>query len=872
MAYGPTMNSFAPNVLTSQLFDTSSSAILATKTFQVVGYSANFTWNAGTTYTNAAPGAPGATETVNITNTSAQNWGPWNGDGINGIQIIIPTGAPGSQKINVVSTTATDSAGNTWNIVPNGTGNGVIATPAVVGAALPIGGTLSFQIGIQLPNGGTCSTTPCTYATMIRPLHGLAYSGQDTVSNGLLAVASVTPPAQVVSTASWQVTSEASTANMAARGPLFAQLMYVLGTAGSPTGDTYTTNLTVTAVNPPNANRIMDIKLVFPPSLDLNANPPTLVSPAGWKIATNGTYAALGGANVMSLECDPTTMNGCGINNGTSQTFTIKFPLFQVTFPEQEILMTLNYDGGKGSTGTCACTGQAAAIGATSATVNGIAGLSNIDSLELGSFSLNPTLMAATFTPSTVATNIATSATLQFTNTTTSQDTNPDYVDQLDVLLPSSNVNPASITVPSGWTATNVGSNHWRIALCAAPTNATPCSTSETANAIAPGGQLSITLNYPSGPYPPPGTYNVQWYATGANGGEDTHAVNTTTPLTFSLTTGSIAVTKINGNAVPNGTEPQVGTDTSSLGNTYTFVVKNTGSTTLDTATITVPNTTRAGANGSDTSGVYLTITSAPTVVLSGTSTGTAGTCAGALGAAQYASATSGSNGKILLSGCTLKPGDSATIAVTMKAPYTIHEDYLFNTMVQSGAAILSATPVYASANAVMIVLNGQLTIITPNAGWVNGANPLVSAVGSGATPATACVSCQVITGSPMTVDFGVFNGTFNTTDIVDASVQSDAASPNSWNLYVTTSPGANPSNMLLTQVDGTHSTVAAGYTVNLGTMTVVSSGLPGNLLSTYSPSGGRHNPVDTIMNYQVVTGGVTTPQSVTLTFTLVFN
>ena len=871
MAYGPPQNPFAPNVFTAQLYDKTSGAILASKSYQVLGYSANFTWNSGTTYTNAAPGAPGATETVNVTNTSAQSWGPWNGDGIDGIIVALPSGASASQKINLVSTTATDSAGNVWNF--SSTGSAIVGVPATVGAAMPVGGTLSFQIGIQLPNGGTCSSTPCTYTTQIHPLHGLAYSAVDAVSNALLALASVTAPPTVVSTAQWAVQSEASTANMAARAPLFGQLMYVIGTAKAPSNDTYTINLQLNSVNPPGLAKIMDVKLSFPPAIDLNANPPTIVSPAsGWKIVTNSTNTNLGGANNISLECQPSSINSCGVGVNVSQTFVLKFPLMQVTFPEQDIQMTGNWDGGKGS-GSCSnCNAQSFAFGATSTTVNGIAGLTNINSMMLGSFSLNPLLMSAVFNPNTVATNIATSATLQFTNTTTSQDTNPDYVDQLDIIMPSASVNPTSITVPAGWTATNLGSNHWRIALCASPTNATPCSTSETANAIAPGGQLSVTLNYPSGPYPPAGTYNVTWYATGANGGEDTHLIATTTPLTFSTTTGSVQITKINGNAVPNGTEPQVGTDTSSLGNTYTFVVKNTGSTNIDTATITVPNTTRAGSGGSDSSGVYWTITSAPTVALSGTSTGTAGTCSGALGAAQYASATSGGNGKIQLSGCTLKPGDSATITVTMKAPYTIQQDYLFNTTVQSGATNLSATPVYASSNAVMIVLNGQLTIITPNAGWVNGGNPLVSATGSGATPATACVSCQVFTGSPMTVDFGVFSGTFNTTDIVDASVQSDAQNPNSWNLYVTTSPGTNPSNMLSTQVDSGHSTAAAGYTVNLTTMTLVSTSAPGNLLSTFSPTGGRHNPVDTIMNFQVATGGVTTSQAVTLTYTLVFN
>jgi hypothetical protein len=92
-----------------------------------------------------------------------------------------------------------------------------------------------------------------------------------------------------------------------------------------------------------------------------------------------------------------------------------------------------------------------------------------------------------------------------------------------------------------------------------------------------------------------------------------------------------------------------------------------------------------------------------------------------------------------------------------------------------------------------------------------------------------------VTAGSPSTIDFGLFNGTFNAIDILDASVWSDANSPNSWVLYVTTSPGTNPSNMLSTLVDTAHSSSAAGFTVNTGAMTLVSTTTPGLQLATYN-------------------------------------
>jgi hypothetical protein len=130
-----------------------------------------------------------------------------------------------------------------------------------------------------------------------------------------------------------------------------------------------------------------------------------------------------------------------------------------------------------------------------------------------------------------------------------------------------------------------------------------------------------------------------------------------------------------------------------------------------------------------------------------------------------------------------------------------------------------------------------------------------------------------VVAGSPTTLDFGVFNGAFNATDIMDASVRSDANSPNSWVLYVTTSPGTNPSNMLSTDIDNgaARSSSHAGFTINTSAMTTVSTTTPGLQLSNYSGSA-YHGPLDSVMNFGVVTGGNTSPQTVTLTYTLVFN
>lgn len=863
MAYGPTQNPFAPNVLTAQLYDTTLGTVIASKSFQILAYAANFAW-ASASIVNAAPGT-GNTETVTVTNTGNQNYGTWNGDGINGIEI-----APNksfTEQVAAVSTTATDSAGNVWNIFNVGSGSSekVFAEPQSLsaGANLPVGGTLSFQISIQISNG-QCTSTPCYFDTMIRPRHGVAYSSASSVSNGLPVVANGVNASAIAATASWAVQSEASTANMAARVADYNHLAYILGTDNAPSTDTYTVNLTLNNASSPGGHNLMDVKIVMPAGLDMVANPPVLTSWPGsrqWVLWTNFNNSALGGANVIELTCQAQSKDSCGISPGTSGLFTIQFPLFTSSFAEQDTPMTANFDGGCSS-----CTNVSSyALTATSTTVNGIAGLANTDSMMLGGFSLNPNLMYMSFAPSTVGTGVATTATMVYNNTSTSQDPNPDYVDQLNLVFPSA-INPSSITVPTGWVATQTSTNNWQIALCSAPTASTPCSTSET-NAIAPGGSLSITLNYNS-PGPPAGTYNVTWYARGANGGENTSGIATTASVTFSTTAASVKFTTVNGGSVSSGSEPKTGADATTSGSTFVYTITNTGSSSVTGATITIPNVTRGNTSGADSTGQYWQLTSAPTVSL-GSGSGTSGTCNGTLNASQYTNPTSSANGSITLSGCNIPTNGVITITMVMKTPYLIGSDFLFSTNV-TGSGTVAAQPAYSSSNAMLIVINGYLSILTPGNGSVGAGNLLTAATNSGATPSTSCTGCSITTGTPTTVDFGAFSGTFTTSDIVDASVLSDANSPNSWTLYISTS--ANPSNMLYTEVDSTRSTSATGLAYsNNSSYVLVPTTSPGLKLTTYTGTG-RHYPSDTIQNFQVVTGGNTAAQTATITYTLVFN
>jgi hypothetical protein len=233
---------------------------------------------------------------------------------------------------------------------------------------------------------------------------------------------------------------------------------------------------------------------------------------------------------------------------------------------------------------------------------------------------------------------------------------------------------------------------------------------------------------------------------------------------------------------------------------------------------------------------------------------------------------TASANGTITLSGCTIPSNATVVINFDAQTPYLIGNEMVWTAQIYQGATAYVANPTYAAANVVSVVENGTLTIVTPGAGFVAPTSPnSVHPIDNTLVPATSCVTCQVFLGSPNTIDFGVFNGTFTGTDVLDASVLSDAnsISGNSWDLYITTSPGTNPSNMLSTDVDSVHSSTSE--TKNQTTLTPVLTSSPGLLLSSYA-STAYHGPLDSIMNFQVATGGNTSPEQVTITYTLVFN
>ena len=881
-ALGPTMTYFAPNVLTAQLYDQTLGTVLGSKSFTLLGYQGGFAWTNPSTNILATL-VSGTNAQVTVSNTAGTAFGSWNADGISGVEL----SNDGKGELLALpggNTTATDTAGNIWDVAyVGGASTQIKVTPDPANPTATLNGTttLSFNVTVSLQSGSVCKSSPCNVQTSILPQHGIAYSALDVVSNSLLVLQQ---GAAYSGNATEAFTVTGGPAPVGA--PRYDQAMYISGTSGA-TGN-YPLTFTVSNSGP--NEKIYDILLTFPNSYDANTQVPTLqsvtvggIGQARWRLLTQGQNAALG-TNQLELYC-----NGCTpIAFNKTVVYNMLFPMFPVPFGYQTIAGTADFN---------TPSGQAPySLSSTGTVTSAIVGATNIDSTELAVYSLDPTTMSATFTPGAIPLgplSAATATTLDFTNTSTASSSFPDYVDQLNLTVPQQII-PSSITVPANWYVqqTSAGPPATYVIQVCPIGSAKPCSSAYEQYSLSPGQTLPITFNYAAGANPgPAGTYNVQWTAVGANGGATT-SPSENAPLQVTATSAQVIFTNVGGyvgalppatnpTPVPAGSQPQVGTDASYTGgSSFLYQITNNGQKTISSVTLTVPGQTRAFTNGTDTAGVNWTFTTAPYVT--GNGAASSGTCSGALNGANYSNPTTGGvNGTITLTGCNLVTGDVLDIYFNAHAPYDVGSYFDWPAQVTStgaGGATITAQPPYPAADSLQIALDAQMNIITPP----SGTNTVLTNPGpGGSTPVTSCLNCVVdTTQSPPLITLGNFVGTFTATDLVNASVTSDAASPDGWTLYASTNN--NPLNgggtqQLQTEGDAGHSTVVGGFTVGqtaFATLPVIASptaGNPGLQISSFNGAAHRQ-PIDTIMSYYVNSTGSSSPQSAVITYTLVLN
>jgi hypothetical protein len=899
-AVGPTSTFNASNTMLAQLYDPVGGTVVGAKSFTLLAYGASLNWNG--VITASAPGnscqLSGLTA-LTVTNTAVATYGPNNGDGIVGIKINGDAG--GNITVCSGDATATDPNGNTWNITYAG-GSATATLAAAKPAALLPGQSLSFSIIMAGPSS-VCGGPPCSLQTQILPLHGLAYSANNTASNGL--VVGGKNNTSVPSDYGWAVTGP-SPGNGIVAPPPFNQMLYVSGTNGATTAaNSYDVTVTIQNNNPAGThNDVNDVLFTLPAVYDFTGgNGPTLLSLKtqggttinGWSVVTkNGTSNNVPVPNSFAL-ANGTTNSTSPVNPitpGTTVIATLKVPMPPLAFGLQQIPATANFDGGCITQTGTACTYALTNLVSTGTNQNTVAGPTNVDSTEFGIYSLNTAKMSGVFTPQTIGAGVATTTTFNFTNTPTSADPNPDYVDQINLTFPTG-AQPSSVTAPAGWTVTNPSAGVWSVTLNAC--SPTPC---QETGAVAPGATLALTVAFANNTTA--GTYDgvgadppaVTWTVRGANGGTTTTnsaAYTGKSKLVVSPVSASVSFAGAGGyptaTTVPSGTEPTVGSDADvTNGNAYDYKLTNNGSVAITDATITIPVNNRASALGTDTGGQNWQIVGTPT----------APGCTVTL--TQVTLGATPANGSIVLSGCNVAPGASLDVKFNAKEPYQIGMEFDWPATVcanhaQCATLSVGATPAWPTAEYVKIVVDARLSIVFSNGAPVVGTAPKLPNPGpggsgpGGSTPNTVCAACTIASlGATPVLDLGAFNGTFQMLDVIDAAVTSDAVGPDSWSLYA--SIDANPLNASAAKefsmkLDSSVMVPLTGLTVpaavtsyfqpNATGSGVYPTASTGTLLSTYNGTAHRL-PVDNIHSFQINNTGAAGTQAVTVMWSLIPN
>ncbi|HEY0382031.1 MAG TPA: hypothetical protein VGC72_07510 [Candidatus Elarobacter sp.] len=898
-AVGPTSTFNASNTMLAQLYDPLGGTVVATKSFTLLAYGASLNWNG--VITASAPGnscqLSGLTA-VTVTNTAVATYGPNNGDGIVGIKINGDAG--GNITVCSGDATATDPNGNTWNVTYAG-GSATATIAAAKPAALLPGQSLTFSIIMAGPSS-VCGGPPCSLQTQILPLHGLAYSANNTASNGLIVGGKNNT--SVPSDYGWTVTTPGP-GNGIAAPPSFTQMLYTAGTNGTTTGTNFSyVKATIQNNNPAGtSNDLNDVLFTFPSNYDFTStgSAPALVSLttqggtpiAGWSVVTkNGTSNNVPGPSSFAL-ANGTSNSTSPLNPitpGTTVIATLKIPMPPISFALQQIPATANFDGGCITVTGTKCTYASTALVSTGTNQNTVAGPTNVDSTEFAVYSLNTTKMSGTFTPQTIGAGVATTTTFNFTNTPTSADPNPDWIDQINLTFPTG-AQPSSVTAPAGWTVTNPSTGVWSVALNAC--SPAPC---QETGAVAPGGALALTVAFANNTAA--GTYDgvgadppaVSWTVRGANGGTTTTnstAYTGKSKLVVSPVSASVSFAGVGGyptaTTVLSGTEPTVGSDTDvTNGNAYDYKLTNNGSVTITNATITIPVYNRASALGTDTAGQNWQIVGTPAAP--GCSVAVTAVTTGATPA----------NGSIALSGCSIAPGASLDVKFNAKEPYQIGSEFDWPATVcanpaQCATLSVGATPAWPTAEYIKIVVDARLSIVFSNGTPIVGSAPALPNPGpggsgpGGSTPTTVCPGCTISSlGATPVLDLAAFAGVAQFSDVIDAAVTSDVVGPDAWSLYV--SIDANPLNgsaakEFSMKIDSSVMVPLTGLTVpaavtsffqpNATGSGVYPTASSGTLLSTYNGSAHR-TPIDTIHSFKIDNTGAVGTQAVTVMWTLI--
>jgi hypothetical protein len=872
-------SNYISNVYTVQLLKQSTSTVAASQAFQILGYDATTQFQDTSTlaYSTAIVLPQSSTVTKNLvfTNSGDTLYGTGNGDTISGIAF--NTGAKGittSLSGGVASMTVADSAGNNWTVTNscyggNGANAGctITAYPTSSSTTLAAGAYLSIpSVDFSNAPGNSNCQTGCTGSTAILPAKGASWStsGSNASTNTVYFTnsfsASYAGTAQITHTG-YLDTSNTFHSGQETHGFTYNQTNTIY-TSQSPTAATsgYADIYSFTVVNNDGAGttNIKELEIVLP----------TAYTPSGtlttWSVYSGGT------GNWTAATCPtgaPTTAvcvsSTTGINPvGGTDTFSLSFtppPPSSFSFTDWTVEAVTPTQFTLTPSGTF--------TGFVPSTLS-------YDTTATAAYSLTANLITPAFSPTSTGQNTNNSMTINVTNTSTAQDSNPDYLDLIAIDLPTTNAFSSLGSMPTGWSllgTTTVGGNtRYFFGLCAAQVttytvtaSVTSCGSATEANSIAPGKTFTVTGNLQTG------TSNITatMYAHGANGNgwSDAH--------TFTLNVTAVAAAAgFNGaggypsaSSVTSPNTPQVGADSdSTYGNAYSYVIKNTSGTgqNITSAKIVIPGLDVSSVLPSD--GTYWQVTNAPSTTNSYNCSVTSYTSANRTGTNNGYGAY---NGGITIGGgsCSIPPGGSITVTFDAKAPYTVNDSYQFTTTVNGS---VSAAEMWQTDTFVQIILGATLSVA------VDPGNPGPG----GSTPSVNCAVCSFNTTTNL-IDFGtIANGTTVTgTDVLRVSIYTNAGSSNAWKLYVSTNNNpantTSPANELLTSIDSVNSAPRTGINFDQTTYAVVPTASSLLLMDNGTGLTASRTPYDAIMNFEIsIQGGSTAPQTSVLTYTFIAN
>ena len=834
-----------------QLYDPAGAAVDAISSFQIVGYSADVELGGNSNSLQVVAGsATPYTQSLVLKNNSSFLHGMQNGASIaeflfstanagtgHGILANINCNGTGQPvcTTNANTENVTDTAGGTWQIVQANTTPGGTDTSYTTFTVTPVAPTVSLAPGASITIPGVQFTAPtllascssgCNANTFVLPVGGVTWSNSSVTANNLVFNTVAAATGAVTGTLTFYGANQTTTkTNQDVHGvtPHLPQALYVQNSPGQ-TIQNYWTDIVGVTINSSLSSAITELQFEAPSSVPtLTVDPLSLASGSGtWTI----------------VACPVVAKNTVCINGGSIAPATPTTVYLDMTMP----LSAQYFDNLRAN--VLAPTIVPITSSSTATIPSGTP--ASVNAMQIGFYNLDASEMNAAFNAGSGVVSAAQNVTLQFAQEPPAAGA---LVDPVDYIVLETTLTFTPGTMPSNWyyagSTTHGGNNEYWFTVCSGytpanangpwhtPNTAPTCGTaSQELNSLTAGNVVAFPGSLTTGAA---GGQIAQVYAHGANGNGWTNAI----PV--SMTLGALSASAGFISSGPSGSlttfaagnQPQVGADYSATSGTqYDYRITNTGTTSVTSATITVPGENKAGQNGSDSASYPWTLV-APNPSISGAAHG----CS----VASSSSATSGgANGSISITGCTLAQNQSIDVLFNAHAPYRVNDTYTFSTTVNAGTA---AQELWTTDTTLQMILTGSLVIT------VNPTGP----------PAPSCTGCSY--GASYVTFPGVNPGSSETgSDVVLLNVTTDAGGPQYWKLQV--QADVNDNNELETAIDDANS--CGGALVLLCSQVAVKSSSSYSVIPTTSPltlvdtSLGsqlavNHNAFPLYTNYEIV-------------------